>query len=53
MASSKEKYGSNYELPSIENQSYLFKDKFFSQTLLPYSENQPRKVYIISIFSYI
>ena len=48
-------FNANYELPSIESQTYLFKNKYFSQELLSFEENKPRKVsknllYLINIF---
>ena len=38
------KFDANYELPSIEHQEYLFREKYFSQELLSYKENEERKV---------
>jgi hypothetical protein len=35
---------SDYVLSSIENQSYLYKNKFFSQELLSFEENKERYV---------
>ncbi len=34
----------NYELSSVQNQSYLFQNKYFEQELLLIEENQDRKV---------
>ena len=44
MASSK--YGIDFQLPSLENSQYLFREKYYSQELLPYKEGEPRLVYI-------
>ena len=45
MASSK--YKVNYQLPRLENQEYLFQEKFFQQELLPYQEDKPLQIFII------
>ena len=45
MASSK--YEVNYQLPSLENQEYLFREKFFQQELILYQEDKPLQVFII------
>lgn len=50
MASSGGKYGVNYELPSIQNQSSLFAQGFYTQKLIDYQEGEPRKV---NIYIYI
>lgn len=44
---------SNFELPSIENQEYIFKNKFYKQELLNYEEGQERKVSILLLYIYI
>ena len=48
------KYTSDYQLPTLENQEYLFRERFFHQEILPYEEERPRQVYIIySLYSLI
>ncbi len=49
-----ERYGPNYELPPLEDQVYLFKNKYYKQELLPYEENKERRVsnyYSINYYS--
>lgn len=43
---------SNYELSTLENQEYLFKNKFYKQELLAYEENKDRLVSYI-LYSYL
>lgn len=43
---------SNYELSTLENQEYLFKNKFYKQELLVYEENKDRLVSYI-LYSYL
>ena len=45
MASSK--YNIDFQLPSIENQEYIFQHGFFTQELLPYQADKDRQVYIM------
>ena len=50
MASSK--YDIDFQLPSIENQEYIFQHEFFIQELLPYQADKDRQICII-LLSYI
>jgi len=50
MASSGGKFGINYELPLVSNQSSSFSEGLFTQKLLNYKEGEPRKV---SLYIYI
>ncbi len=34
----------NYKLLNLEDQEYLFANRYFKQQLLPYEENKERKV---------
>ena len=40
------RYGINFQLPSLEDSPYLFREKYYSQELLSYKEGEPRLVYI-------
>jgi len=52
MAPSGGKFYSNYGLPDVEFQSYLFKTKKFVQILALPEEGKPRKVINLFIFIY-
>ena len=41
------KYTRDYQLPTLENQEYLFREKFFHQEILSYQEGKPRQISII------